>query len=379
MVQSGITLISIITGVYGGYTLTDRIVPFIKEIGFLAPYAYLIAAFLVVSVVTYLTLVFAEVFPKMIALSNPERVAILLSPIMKLLSILLFPLIYILSISIKFLVKVFRIKNAKDLPVTEEELKILIKQGSDHGVIEKEESKMIREVFRFGDKTAYNLMTPSSDIVFLDKNDPEETIMETILSSSFSRFPVCDDTIDNVIGFLTLKDLLRSYSGHHKINLQDIISPPLFIPEVMPALKVLELFREKKVHMGIVINEFGTTEGLITLHDITESILGDFPALIENETPEIFIRDDGSNLVDGNIKIEDLKDAFNISEIPVDYDSENISTLGGLSMIILNKVPETGDTFELGGYRFEIIDMDGNRVDKVLITEKKSFGGKSTK
>lgn len=367
-VQSGITLVSIIAGAYGGYKLTYNLAAILEPISFIAPYSHLIAAFIVVSIITYLTLVFAELFPKTVALSNPEKFAIALSPFMKFISILLYPLIHILSISVKYLSKLFRLKTSDEPPVTEEELKILIKQGSDHGVIEKEESEMIREVFRFGDKTAYNLMTPSSQIVFLDKNDPEEVIMNTILNSSFSRFPVCDDSIDNVTGIASVKDILRYYNTHKHIDLNEVLTSPLFIPEVMPALKILDLFREKKVHIGIVINEFGTTEGLVTLHDLTESILGDFPAVHENEPPEIFKREDGSWLVDGNIDIEDLKDAFLITDIPVDYDSDNINTLGGLTMIILNKVPETGDKFELGKYRFEIADMDGNRVDKVLIS-----------
>jgi putative hemolysin len=369
-VQSGITLVSIIAGAYGGYALTRNLSPYIEKISFLSPYAHIIAAFIVVSLITYFSLVFAELFPKTVALSNPEKFAIALSPFMKFISILLFPLIHILSISVKFLTKLFRLKTSDEPPVTEEELKILIKQGSDHGVIEKEESEMIREVFRFGDKTAYNLMTPSSQIIFIDKNDPEDVIMNTILNSNFSRFPVCDDSIDNVTGIASVKDILRYYNTHKHIDLSEVITSPLFIPEVMPALKILDLFREKKVHIGIVINEFGTTEGLVTLHDLTESILGDFPAFHENESPEIFRREDGSWLVDGNINIEDLKDSFQINNIPVDYDSDNINTLGGLTMIILNKVPETGDKFELGNYRFEIVDMDGNRVDKVLISNK---------
>jgi putative hemolysin len=368
IVQSGITLVSIISGAYGGITLTDSLAGVIVLIGIGSAYAHIISVFIVVSVITYLTLVFAELLPKMIALSNPEKFAISLSRFMQFMGMLIYPLVFILSISIKFLVRLFGLKYASGPPVTEEELKILIKQGSDHGVIEKEESEMIREVFKFGDKTAYHLMTPSADIVFIDKNDPEEVILERVLNSNFSRFPVCDDSIDHVIGIVAVKDILRNYAVSKQINLLETLSAPLYVPEVMPALDVIELFREKKVHIGIVVNEFGTTEGLITLHDISESILGDFPALLENEPPEIFRREDGSMLVDGNIQIDDLKDALSISEFPLSSESENISTLGGLAMIVLNKVPETGDQFILGEYRFEIMDMDGQRVDKVLVS-----------
>jgi putative hemolysin len=369
IVQSGITLVSIISGAYGGITLTDSLAQAILQLGISGHYAHFVSVILVVGAITYLTLIFAELLPKTIALSNPEKIAVRLSPFMKFIGILIYPLVFILTISIKLLVRLLGLKYHAGPPVTEEELKILIKQGSDHGVIEKEESEMIREVFRFGDKTTYNLMTPSADIVFIDKNDPEEVIMELILSSNFSRFPVCDDTIDHVIGIVTVRDILRSYKENRQFNLTEIVSPPLYIPEVMPALNVLELFREKKVHIGIVVNEFGTTEGLITLHDISESILGDFPALLENEPPEIFRREDGSLLVDGTIQLNDLKDELKIYEFPVSSESENISTLGGLAMILLNKVPEVGDSFLLSGYRFEIVDMDGQRVDKVLVSK----------
>ena len=368
IVQSGITLVSIISGAYGGITFTESLAQLFISFGIVSNYSYLLSIFIVVSAITYISIVFAELLPKTIALSNPEKFAIALSPFMQLMGFLLYPLVFILTGSVKFLSKIFRLKSSAGPPVTEEELKILIKEGSDHGIIEKEESEMIREVFKFGDKTAYHLMTPSADIVFLDKNDPEEVVLDRILNSSFSRFPVCDDSIDHVIGIVAIKDILRNYSASKQINLLETLSDPLYIPEVMPALDVVELFREKKVHIGIVVNEFGTTEGLITLHDISESILGDFPALLENEPPEIFRREDGSMLVDGNIQIDDLKDALSIKEFPLSSESENISTLGGLAMIVLNKVPETGDLFQLGEYRFEIMDMDGQRVDKVLVS-----------
>ena len=368
IVQSGITLVSIISGAYGGITFTESLAQAFIQLGIVTNYAYILSVLIVVSVITYISIVFAELLPKTIALSNPEKFAISLSPLMRFMGFLLYPLVFILTISVKFLSRLFRLKSATGPPVTEEELKILIKEGSDHGIIEKEESEMIREVFKFGDKTAYHLMTPSADIIFLDKNDPDEMTMERLLKANFSRFPVCDDTIDNIIGIVNVKDILRSYAENRQFNLAEIVSPPLYIPEVMPALDVVELFREKKVHIAIVVNEFGTTEGLITLHDISESILGDFPALMENEPPEIFRREDGSMLVDGNIQIDDLKDALSINEFPLSSESENISTLGGLAMILLNKVPQEGDTFELSGYRFEIMDMDGQRVDKVLVS-----------
>ncbi|MEI6900807.1 MAG: hemolysin family protein, partial [Bacteroidota bacterium] len=302
-VQSGITLVSIISGAYGGLAFTETLTTWFTGLGLQAGYSHLVSVVIVVSVITYLTLVFAELFPKTIALSNPEKFAVTLAPFMQFIGGAIYPLVFVLSVSIKLLAKIFRLKNTRESSVTEEELKILIKQGSDQGIIEKEESEMIREVFRFGDKTAYHLMTPSSDIIFIDIKEESKVIMDRILTSNFSRFPVCEETIDHVIGIVSVKDILRIYSEKKDLEIAGIISTPLFVPEVMPAIDVLELFREKKVHIAVVVNEFGTTEGLITLHDISESILGDFPAQMENDPPEIFRREDGSMLVDGTIQL----------------------------------------------------------------------------
>lgn len=368
-VQIVITLVGIVSGAYGGLAFSDGLANELQLLGFSNATAHFLAVSIVVSSITYLTLVFGELFPKTIALNNAEKIAAMLSPFMQLIGLIMYPLVAVLSWSVRLLSKIFGLKKMSQTPVTEDELKILIQQGSDHGVIEKEESDMIKEVFRFGDKTAYQLMTPSSDIVFIDTNDPVEKSLSIVLGSTYSRFPLCDDTIDHVVGIVAVKDILKSFADNQTIDFKSISSPPLFIPEVMSAIDVLELFREKEVHIGIVVNEFGTTEGVVTLHDISESILGDFPAIRENEPPEIFTREDGSMLVDGTIQLDDLMDALKINELPESFESENVSTLGGLAMVQLNKVPTEGDKFEFSGYEFEIMDMDGQRVDKVLVSK----------
>jgi putative hemolysin len=367
--QIGITIIGILTGAVSGLTVGSDLSPLFQLIGFSAHLANAVSIILIVGVITYISLIFGEILPKTIALGNPEKIAVYLSPAIRFFSLMTYPLIAVLSISTKLISGVFKLKENNKPPVTEEELQIMIKQGSEHGVIDKKESDIIKEVFRFGDKTAYSLMTSSMDIVFLEITQTEEQIIDTIFKSSFSRFPVCDKTIDNVVGIISVKDILFSLSVKKKFNLMDMISKPLYIPETMPAIKVLELFREMKVHIGIVVNEFGATEGLITLHDISENILGDLPALFDQTQPEIFKRDDGSYLVDGSLKIEDLQDLLNSKILGNEFESENITTLGGLAMAVLNRVPSVGDIFMMANYHFEIIDMDGHRVDKVLVKE----------
>ncbi len=368
-VQIGITIIGILTGAVSGLTVGSDLSPVLQLIGLSPQLAKAVSIVLIVGIITYISLIFGEILPKTIALGNPEQIAVYLSPAIRLFAFITYPLVAILSLSTKLVSGVFKLNQNKKPPVTEEELQIMIKQGSEHGVIDKKESDIIKEVFRFGDKTAYSLMTSSMDIVFLEINQSEKEIIDTIFRSSFSRFPVCDKTIDNVVGIISVKDLLFSLSVKKKFNLMEMISKPLYIPETMPAIKVLELFREKKVHIGIVVNEFGATEGLITLHDISENILGDLPALFDKTQPEIFKRDDGSFLVDGSVKIEDLQDLLNSKILGSEFESENITTLGGLAMAVLNRIPSVGDIFVMANYHFEIIEMDGHRVDKVLIKQ----------
>jgi putative hemolysin len=367
-VQVGMTIMSILTGAVSGLTFGTDLSPFFITLGFSEHLAGAVSLVLIVGLITYISLVFGEILPKTIALGNPEKVAISLSPFIRGFSYVIYPLVWFLSLSTRLFTKILHINKSIKPPVTEEELQILIRQGSEHGVIDEKESDIIKEVFRFGDKTAYSLMTSSMDIVFLDIHMTEEEILDAIFRNTFSRFPVCDRTIDNVIGIISVKDILYAIAVKKTFDLKEMISSPLYIPETMDAIKVLELFREKKVHIGIVVNEFGATEGLITLHDISENILGDFPAMLDTTQPEVFRREDGSFLVDGSLKIGDLQDLLKSRILGSEFEAENITTLGGLAMVVLNRVPSAGDRFTISGYDFEIMDMDGNRVDKVLVT-----------
>ncbi len=367
-IQVGITLVGIVSGAFGGIALSGDMVPVFSKISLLAPYADVLAFTTVVGLITYFSLIIGELVPKTIALNNPEKIAIALSPAMKIIGSALFPVVWFLSISTKLVLALFRIKKNSDTPVSEEELRMLLKQGSEHGVIEKEESDIINEVIRFADKRAGSIMTNRLNVDWIDSEDKEDKILSEIMKSSHSRLPVCSNSVDEVIGVVAIKDVLAYHIQHQFIDIRKIMTEPLFFPEQMSAISVLELFRKTKNHFGIVINEYGSMEGIVTLHDVTENIMGDLPEITDEDQPEVFRRDDGSYLIDGSMMIEDVQDLLEIRSLFDDNEVKaNINTLGGLTMYKLNRIPKIGDTFVVQGYTFEIVDMDGNRVDKLMV------------
>lgn len=367
-IQIGITLIGIVSGAYAGLALSEDVAPLFRNAHWLAPYAHTLSVVIVVGVITYLSLIIGELVPKTIALNNAEAIAIFLSPSMKVFGSVTYPVVWILSMSTKLVLKLCGVQNRGEAPVTEEELRHLLKKGSEHGVIEKEESEMINEIIRFGDKRAGALMIPRIDVAWIDVHQKTDEILSQALSSPYPRLPVCEDQIDNIKGVVKVKDLLAYYIQHQTLRLEELLFTPLYIPEQAPALKVLEMFRETKKHFGIVINEYGSVEGIITLHDLTENIMGDLPALGDIDEPEIFRRQDGSYLMDGSIKVEDVEDFLKVQSLfNADEERPDVNTLGGLAMYQLNRIPAIGDKFSAGGYLFEIVDMDGNRVDKLLV------------
>jgi putative hemolysin len=370
-IQVGITLIGIIAGAYGGVAIADDFEPLLRKIGFLREYSEPLSVILIVGAITYFSVIIGELVPKTLALNNPEPIAILLSPVMFVFGKTVHPLIWILSASTKLVLKIFRIKPVVTPPVTEDELKILLKQSSEFGVIEKEESLIISEVFRFGEKRVNTIMTPRVDVFWIDLNDELPASVAEALNSGFSRFPVAQGDIDNIKGLVSIKDiLLLEKEGGDKANLLSVVSEPLFIPERMTAVKVLEIFRNTKKHFGFVVNEFGSIEGIATLHDVVENIIGDLPEQNDQVENMVFVRDDGTYLIDGSIPVDDLKDVLRIQNLFGEEETDSfITTLGGLMMHLLDKVPATGDKLIHLGYSFEIVDMDGNRVDKVLVAK----------
>jgi len=365
-VQVGITLVGVLSGAIGGATIADKLSSLIASSSTLAPYSHTISLGVVVFSITYLSLVIGELVPKRIALNNPERIACRAAAPMRLLSIIASPVVSLLSASTNLVLRLIRIKPSTEPSVTEEELKLLIAQATEAGVIEESEQDMVERVFRLADRPVGALMTPRKNIVWIDVNDSLEIVRRKIRTSRHSRFPVCQERLRNVIGFVHVRDLLLNSLSKQPFNLRASARQPQFVVEDTRVLQVMELFQDSGLQIALVVDEYGTIEGLVTLNDILESIVGDIRTYGEPEEPKIMPRQDGSWLVDGMLPLDELKEHFEIKMLPEEREVY-VNTLGGLVMTHLKRIPLPGDRFECCGLRFEVLDMDGRRVDKVLI------------
>ena len=360
-VQIGITLVSVLVGAVGGVTLSEPLSALFMQIPALAPFAESLALGIVVVGITFVSIVLGELVPKRIALHNPEQIASILAGPMMVVSRMLTPFVWLLGRITDFVLKTLGVKPGTEPPVTEEEIQLLIDQGTQAGVFEEAEHDMVEGVFSLGDQRVYSLMTPRTGVVYLDVDDSVEEIRDKIANSEFSRFPVRQGTLDVILGIVKARDLLvRSLSGA-PIKLKDLLKPAFFIPETMFASRALEIFKEKGTEILLVIDEFGGLQGLLTINDIIEEIVGQ----IELEEPQATQRQDGSWLLDGMLEVDEFKEIFKLTSLPHEDEYE---TLSGFVMVSLGRVPQTADHFEWHGLRFEIIDMDGRRVDKVLVT-----------
>lgn len=370
-IQIGITLIGIISGAYGGANIADDLVPLFAMIPGLETYANNLAMITTVVIITYLSLIIGELVPKSIALNNPERYAILFSPIMMVLSKASYPFVRLLSASTKLANKLIGLGNNEERQMTQDELKMILHQSSEQGIIDKDETEMLRDVFRFSDKRANDLMTCRRDIIALHPNDTREKVLQTIQEQHFSKYLLVEKGKDDILGVVSVKDIIIMMGNtNHIFDLRSIARPALFIPESLYAKKVLEIFKKHKNKFGVVVDEYGNTEGIITLHDLTESIFGDI--LEENETEEedIIVRQDGSMLVEASMNLDDFMETMGI----VDYEElkeEDFTTLSGLSMFLVGRIPKAGDLFTYKNLHFEVVDMDKGRVDKLLVTKDK--------
>lgn len=365
-VQIGISLIAILTGAYSGATVADELSVYLKDIFILAPYSEGLSLVVVVLLTTFFSLVIGELVPKRIALSNPERIASTVASPLRFFSEAVSPLILLLSGSTDLLLRALGVKTYVEPSVTEEEIRILIDQGTTAGVIEEEEQDIMERVFSMGDRPVNSIMTPRGDIVWLDIDDSAEEIQRKIAGGSYSMFPVCSKRLDNVLGVVQSKDLLSCNLLDNKIELKSVLLPPLFVPESMRALKVLEKFKQTGIHLAIVLDEYGSVQGIVALIDLLEGLVGDIPHIDDLDEPEIMQRADGSWLVDGSLGVEEFKERLDIKSLP-DEESGLYQSIGGFVMMQLEKVPSAGDHFEWNGYRFEVMDMDERRVDKLLV------------
>ncbi|MFA6767080.1 MAG: hemolysin family protein [Parabacteroides sp.] len=370
MIQIGITLIGIISGAFGGVAIANELTPFFTMIPQLSPYAGNLAMITTVALITYLSLIIGELVPKSIALHNPEQYAILLSPFMIILSKVAYPFIWFLSLSTRLINKLIGMKNDTYPNMTEDELKMILHQSSEQGVIDKDETKMLKDVLRFSDKRANELMTYRRDVVLLHPTDSKNEVLNTIREKHFSNYLLVEKGKDEIIGIVSVKDIIMMMGNENIFNLRSIAQTPLFIPESLYAKKVLEIFKLNKNKFAVVVNEYGGTEGIITLHDLAESIFGDILEENEAEEQDIIIRQDGSMLVEASMNVDDFMDRMGIMNYE-DLKDEDFSTLSGLAMYLTGNVPKSGDIFNYKNLRFEIIDMDHGMVDKLLVIKER--------
>lgn len=368
-IQIGITLIGIVSGAFGGVSLADDVKPLFEKISFLAPYANDLAMITVVALITYLSLIIGELVPKSIALGNPERVATLLTPIMIGLTKISYPFVWLLSISTKVVNRLLGIKSGDERSMTEDEIKMIIRQSTEQGILEKEETEMLQDVFRFTDKHANELMTHRKDLVYLFTRQSREEVLETIATAHYSRYLLCGDSTSDIVGMVSVKDIIDLWRDGKTFDLRSIATEPLLVPENLQATRVLKLFKQHKCSFAAVISEYGMIEGVITLHDLAESILGEVPDENDTAEPAYIKRNDGSILVDGTYSVDDFMEEMGIVAID-DLQKEDFNTLSGLAMFMLERIPTEGDQFDYRNLHFEVVDMDASRVDKLLVTVK---------
>ncbi len=365
-VQVGISLIGILTGAFGGATIANRLAVYVKLIPVLAPYSEPVSFGIVVLIITYLSLIIGELVPKRLALNNPERIAAFVAIPMRALAAIASPAVHLLSASTELVLRILGITPSEEPQVTEEEIKILIEQGTEAGTFEEAEQAMVERVFRLGDRPVSSFMTPRPDIIWLDLEDTPEENRQKMTENGYSRYPVCQGGLDNVLGIIPVTDLLaRSFRGE-SLDLTVGLRQPVFVPESTRGLKVLELFKQTITHMAIVVDEYGVIQGLVTLNDIMSEIVGDVPAGPGEDEPQAVQREDGSWLLDGMLPVDEFFELFEMEEWESD-ERGSYQTLGGFVITHLGRIPAAADHFEWEGMRIEVMDMDGNRVDKVLV------------
>lgn len=366
-IQIGITLVGIFAGALGGATISKEFAVYLGKFPALSPYSNAISITLVVLLITYLTLIFGELVPKRLALNNAESIASSMAKPMFYLSVIARPLVVILSSSTEAVLRFMKVRKTTEPPVTEEEIKIMFEEGTRAGVFEKAELSMIEGVLEIGDRRVDSLMTHRTDLIALDLEDPTDENLLRMIESGRSNFPVYEGDLNNIVGMISVKKVLEESVKRGTIDLKALVTKPLFVPESASVLRLLELFKGTGVHIALITDEYGIIQGVITLYDILEAIVGEIRSLGEPVETEISVREDGSWLIDGNTPIEKIKDVLSVDSFP----GESLGyyrTIAGLIIFILQRIPETGDHIILGKLRYEVVDMDGNRIDKVLVT-----------
>ena len=368
-IQVGITLIGIINGAYGGQAFASNLVPFFLQFDLTAPFADAISMVVVIFLITYVSIVIGELVPKSIALNNSEKMAVAVAPSVHIVSIIFYPFVKTLSFSTGFINNLIGLKPKNDL-VSEMELRAMLKTASHEGVIDIEENIIHEQVFYFSDKRARHLMTHRTDVEWVDISKNKEEIISDLLSTKHSKILACRERIDDFTGIISMRDFLMRLNKNEEFSIEELILEPIIVPNTVRAQKVLENFKNTYKFVAVVVDEYGSLDGIITIHDIFENLVGNVPEEtdLESTEPLIFIRDDNSALVSGEAPIEILTQ-FDENFV-VDFEKIDYSTVAGFVFACINKIPGIGDKFEYDNLLFEIVDVDGNKIDKVLIKRK---------
>jgi putative hemolysin len=365
-VQIGTTSTAVLAGALAGRTVADRVAAYVNLIPGAEPYGEAIAFAVVIVAVSYFTLIIGELVPKRLALRYPEAIAAALARPMRAVTAVFSPLVHLVNLSNDAVLRVFGRQQVQEPAITEEEIKILVEKGTEAGVFEESEQNMVEAVFSLGDRSARSMMTPRTQIIWLDIGASEDQIRAKIRESGYSRFPVGRGSLDHVTGVVQAKDLLARLPAGRSPDLKPILQEPLFVPRSVSALHVLELFKQSGKHIALVVDEYGGIEGLLTHHDILEAIAGEIAFGEKSKEPKAVQRHDGSWLLDGMLAVEEFKELFHLDDLPGEK-KDAYQTLGGFLFTQMGRVPSVSDRLVWGSLNFEIVDMDGKRIDKVLV------------
>jgi putative hemolysin len=366
-VQVGITTIGILNGAIGEAALVTRLTAAFEQTPLLAPYAHALAMGTMVVGLTYVSLIVGELVPKRLALTDPEAIATIIARPMHAVAAAGRPLVFLLSASTEAILRLLRVRQVKSPAVTVEEIKVLFEQGAQEGVFERTEHELVTNVLNLDARHVASVLTPRSDVVYLDVRDSIDTNREKLRSSLHGVFPLCDGGLDHVLGVVRATKVLEQVLDEGALDLPSLAEPALFVPETTTLMKLLEQFKRTHLPLALVVDEFGDVEGLVSLTDVIAAIVGDLPSE-PGEEPAIVQREDGSWLMDGALDVTTVLRTLGDESMLTDEDRQHYHTLGGLAMLALGRVPKTGDIFERGGFRFEVVDMDGNRVDRLLVS-----------
>jgi putative hemolysin len=365
-IQVGITTIGILSGALAEASVAQPLAASLAQVPAVAPYSEGIAIGIVVVTITYLSVVIGELVPKRLALVNPEAIASVIAQPMQWLSRVSSPLVRFFNLSSEAVLRLVGAREAGEPPVTEEEIKVLMEQGTEAGVFEESEQTLVSNILRLDEQPVGAIMTPRVDIFYLDLEQPYEENRKQLLDCPYSRMPVCKDGLDNVLGILESKALMRQSLRGEAIDLTGSLARPLYVPNSISSMELLETFKKNRMHVALVVDEYGEVQGLVTMNDVLEAIVGDIPSAEAAGDEEAVQREDGSWLLDGMLSLDKFKEIFELEELE-EEDTGNFHTLGGFVMLRLGRVPAVGDHFEWNGLRFEVMDMDRHRVDRMLV------------